>query len=179
VTGAWFAALVMLASCRPSPTPASDGRDSAAATVTAGADSIALERTQCFGTCPAYRVSITRDGLVSFVSRNPGEALTASARVSPADFARLVADAGPAGLGTLPGEIRQDSTLCPISRTDAPTVVTTLHANGVATRVARYTGCVERVGGPVPPALERLRVFEDRVDSVAGSARWVRPATRR
>jgi hypothetical protein len=157
------------------------GQPAARTPAAADADSLVLERTQCFGTCPAYRVSVTRAGLVSFRSRNPGDSTSATARVSITEFTQLVAEADRAGLRTLPREIRADSALCPLARTDAPTVSTSLFAGDRVTRVERYTGCARSADVPqaLPPALERLRQFEDRVDSVAGSARWVRPATRR
>jgi len=160
---------------RPAARPAADSTESAAR----NADSLVLERTQCYGTCPAYRLSITRDGLASFRSRNPGDSLQATARVSADAFAQLVAAADRAGLRTLPAEIRADSVLCPRARTDAPTVSTTLFAGAQATRVARYTGCAQLQSEEPAAALVRLRDFEDRIDSVAGSSRWVRPATRR
>ena len=36
-------------------------------------DSVVLERTRCLGSCPAYRLRVSRTGEVLFVSRNPGE----------------------------------------------------------------------------------------------------------
>src|SRR5207249_8238882 len=37
------------------------------------ADSVVLERTPCYGTCPAYRLSVSRSGMIHFESRNRGE----------------------------------------------------------------------------------------------------------
>ena len=56
--------------------------------------------------------------------------------------------------------------------------ITTLFAAGRATRVERYAGCIPPGSAePIAP-LARLRDYENRIDSVAGSARWVRPVGR-
>ena len=174
-TGVVCGLILLATSCRSS-VPASDAPASVS---TSDADSVVLERTMCFGTCPAYRLSVTRDGVVSFRSRNPGDTTAATARVSPDAFTRLAAEAEPAGLFALPAKILGDSVLCSRARTDAPTVTTTLFAAGRVVSVARYAGCARPdAESPAAPLL-RLRDYENRIDSVAGSARWVRPASRR
>jgi hypothetical protein len=92
---------------------------------------------------------------------------------------RLAAAAEGAGLYTLPAVVMRDSTLCSRVRTDAPTVITTSYAGARVTRVERYTGCASSTGEGVPAPLAALARYEDMIDSVAGSSRWVRPATRR
>src|SRR5437764_7008112 len=57
--------LLLGAACMPKLAVAQSGA--------AGLDSVVLERTSCFGTCPAYRLSIARSGHVSFQSRNRGD----------------------------------------------------------------------------------------------------------
>jgi hypothetical protein len=159
--------------CRPASQD--DGSADAAPVV----DSLVLERTRCFGACPAYRLSIARSGRVAFTLRNPGDSLHVVDSIPPAAFARLAAGAEGAGLYALPPVVLGDSALCPRARTDAPTVITTSYAGARVTRVDRYTGCAARDREGTPGRLAALARYEDEIDSVAGSSRWVRPATRR
>ena len=132
----------------------------------ARADSIVLERTRCFGTCPAYRLSLARAGTVRFTSRWPADTPPGQGTVTAAAFDELVAQAGRIGFWQLPDRI-QGSPLCRMMVTDLPTATVTLFARGRSKVVEDYHGCT---GGP----LDELRRFEQRIDSVAGSRRWVR-----
>lgn len=136
------------------------------------ADSLALERTRCFGVCPAYRVSLDAAGVVRFVSSNPGDSTRATDTLSPAAMTFLVAESRRAGLRTLPPEIAKDTTLCPRRATDHPSATVTLFLRDTVVRVVDYHGC----RGDADGKLARLRALEARIDSVTGSARWVRPA---
>src|SRR5712671_6957629 len=63
-----LAALLLLACAVPSGK--TDARQSTAGSV---ADSIVLERSACYGTCPAYRLRLSNTGEIRFESRNPGD----------------------------------------------------------------------------------------------------------
>ena len=154
-----------LAACDPMPAPAP---------TTAGAESITLERTRCFGSCPAYRLSVARDGAVRFQSLNPGDSTVAADRIAPAAFDALAREAERIGFRSLPDVIRDDDELCGPMATDLPGAKVTIQGPGGSKTVDDYHGCHGR-----SERLVQLRRFESRIDSVAGSARWVRPATRR
>ena len=145
----------------------------------ATADSIVLERTRCYGTCPAYRLSVAAAGQVAFTSRNPGdEGRSARDSTTPGAFAGLVREAREIGFFALPDTIAADRTLCPAESTDSPTATVTVFARAGTKQVVDYRGCG---GGADPEARRRvaaLRALEARIDSVAGSSRWVRPARR-
>jgi len=145
------------------------------------ADSIVLERSMCFGTCPAYRLRLSDAGEIRFDSRNPGEeGRTAVDTVTATLLSTLVSRARSIGFFDLPPKILGDSVLCPIAHTDAPTVVVTIFTKDKTTRVQDYLGgCVDKVEHKTPPPLERLHAFESEIDSVLRSSRWVRPASRR
>lgn len=132
----------------------------------ARADSVVLERTRCYGTCPAYRLSLARTGVVRFTSRWPADTPPGEGTVTVGAFDELVADAGRIGFWQLPDRI-QGSSLCQVMMTDLPTATVTVFARGRSKAVEDYHGCH---GGP----LEDLRRFEQRIDSVAGSRRWIR-----
>ena len=170
-----FALLVALSSAAGATSAAAQS-----AKPTTGADSIVLERTLCYGTCPAYRLSITRNGYVSFESRNPDDAGRAAKDNVPGQpLALLVAGADALGFSALPDTIAASSALCPDWATDHPTVIVTLFRGFLRKRVVDYHGCFLRSDHTPVSVVGRLREFEVRIDSVARSARWVRPANGR
>jgi len=141
------------------------------------ADSIVLERTLCYGSCPAYRVSISRVGEVRFESRRPGDSgRTASDRIAAERVRSLTAQAVALGFFQLPDSIRSDKRLCPDMATDHPTVITIVALAGVVHRVVDYRGCFARSDHSVVDSVAKLRAYEAAIDSAAGSARWVRPS---
>ena len=144
------------------------------------ADSLVLERTLCYGTCPAYRLSITAAGRVFFVSRNPGDSSrTAADTVSPAVLRDLVARATVIGFDELPDRIDGSRTLCQDVATDHPTATLTIFRGSAQKRVVDYLGCYARSDHSVVSIVGSLRAFESAVDSAVGSARWVRLARER
>lgn len=173
VIAALAAAGMGLAACvRPPAAAPAGGPAAETASPAARADSIVLERTRCYGFCPAYRLVLARTGEVRFRSIWPESTPPGAGTVSAGDFAALVEEAGRIGFWSLPGQI-QGSALCPNAYTDAPGATVTISAPGRTKSVTDYLGCREGA------ALEPLRAFEARIDSVAGSRRWiVTPTTR-
>jgi hypothetical protein len=143
-------------------------------------DSIVLERSICYGTCPAYRLRLSRAGEIRFESRNPGdEGRSAVDTVPRATLDSLVSRGRSIGFFELPPEISADSLLCRDRATDHETVVVTVFTKDKASRVEDYHGCFETVEHGILPPVARLRAFENEVDSVLRSSRWVRPANTR
>jgi len=151
------AALLALAACtRPAARPGGSAQ--------VRADSIVLERTRCYGTCPAYRLSLTRTGQVRFVSVWPEDTPPGAGTIAPADFAALVDEAARIGFWELPARI-EGSRFCPTYATDLPTATVTIHAGARTRSVIDYRGCT---------GVPELRALESRIASVAGSRRWIR-----
>ena len=143
------------------------------------ADSLVLERSLCFGTCPAYRLRIRGDGAVTFVSRNPGDTVGMKTdSIAPSDVAWLLGEAERLGFYALPATIAKDSTLCPLRATDHPTATVTISLGDSAHSVVDYHGCYASHDLDVVPRVKQLRRFEIEIDSVARSGRWARPASR-
>jgi hypothetical protein len=135
-------------------------------------DSIALERTACLGTCPAYRVSITRAGDVHFVSRNYGEpAWGGEGHVDSSGFRDLMVTALFGRFTALPDTIETERKYCPTRPTDQPRAIVTIYYRDATKTVVDYQGCM---WAPV-----MLRRFEEAIDKTAGSAQWSRPNTAR
>ena len=158
----------------------SDGPGARRGAVPPPADSIVLERSICFGTCPAYRLRLSDRGEIRFESRNPGEqGRRAADTVAVATLPALISRARSIGFFDLPSRIADDSVLCHNRATDHPTVVVTVFAKTQTKRVEDYHGCFETVEHEILPAIARLRSFEVEIDSALRSSRWVKPASRR
>ena len=135
-------------------------------------DSIVLERTACYGVCPAYRLRLSNAGEIRFESRNPGDPGKSALDTVPAGLLlRLITRANAIGFFELPSKISADVGLCGPAATDHSTVAVTVFSRKGAKRVEDYLGCHgsgARLAG--------LRSFEAEIDSVLRSSRWVRPA---
>lgn len=129
-------------------------------------DSVVLERTRCFGPCPAYRLVIDGQNVTHFIS------------LGPVDSGRT--DSGPATLfalqkiyqlmlfsyfRSLPDTI-QSSPLCGPRASDYPTATTGIYGHAIQKRVVHYEGCRWSPG--------ILTDLESAIDSLANSSRWVR-----
>jgi hypothetical protein len=121
---------------------------------------ITLERTVCFGFCPAYTVSIGNDGTVVYRGERfvnvEGEQ---RAQIAPADVERLIARFDEIGFDNLRDEYRAQVT-------DLPTYTITLTRNGRTKRVVDYGGL--SAGMP-----QSVRQLQDEIDRVANTSRWV------
>lgn len=143
-------------------------------------DSIALERSGCYGTCPAYRLTLNRSGAIRFLSRNNGDTNRVERdSIRPRNVAALLWAADSLGFFRLPPIIAKSPELCPDRATDHATVTLGLFGSGRVEQIVDYQGCFLRSDHSTAAHLQDLRRFERLVDSVAGSSRWVRPNPRR
>ena len=137
-------------------------------------DSIVLMRTPCFGPCPIYRLRLGSTGQVTF---DDGRAIRDS--VPPSVMDSLVAHARALGLRSLPDTIDRGSPHCRDYATDHPGIRLSFY--GVEPRhMHYYTGCY--TGGGVHAgsgAMQAVKRFAARMDTLAGATRWIRPSWRR
>ena len=137
-------------------------------------DSVVLERTACYGTCPAYRLSLRRTGEVHFQSRNNGERFDTTDHVAPATLDSLFRRASQDGFFALPDSINRGSPMCWDFATDHPALTLTFH--GPSTKqVFYYTGCYLRSDHTVAGPLEALARLASALDSATGARRWIHP----
>lgn len=122
---------------------------------------ITLQRSGCFGWCPAYSVEIQGDGTVTYNGlRFVDVEGVHSFQVPASQVAALVAEIERKDLWSMDERYR-----API--TDNPTYVLTLRL-GVQTRqIEDYVGST--VGMP-----RAIREFQERVDQVGSTAKWTR-----
>ncbi|HQU90904.1 MAG TPA: DUF6438 domain-containing protein [Pyrinomonadaceae bacterium] len=138
---------------------------------------VRLERTMCFGWCPAYSLTITADGTVTFApsgnfvhrgdGSTPSQPMTGKitthqlgvmlSGIERVNFFSLHRGYGRAGKKT---------SECPQYWTDNPSVIITIELKGKRKTVSHYLGCSGTA------ILEDLRKFEEEVDEVANTNRW-------
>ena len=127
-------------------------------------DSITLERTSCYGTCPIYTVTVRRDGTVTYDGKQ-FVAVTGhhSSKISSEQFQQLVHEIQRIGFFSLQDEYtfkeNPDGSIEAV--TDLPTTITTVRAGKLRKRIKNY------YGGP-----ESLAEFEKLIDKIAGSSAW-------
>ena len=166
--------LVTLLACAPQASKSDS--DQAAPSL----DSLVLERSECFGTCPSYRLRISSAEQVRFESHNRGDSANiVTDTAPPGTYEHLITRARAIGFYDLPPDIIKDSVFCRLAMTDAPTAVTTIFTNRAIKRVSDYRGCLGTTDRKVLPPIENLRAFENEIDSVLKSSRWIRPNPRR
>jgi biotin carboxylase len=156
-------ALVVLAGCVHAPRPNAATGASAVGTEPV----VTLERTVCYGTCPAYTVAAYADGRVVFDGRDHVARVGVAERhVDPAVVAALVARAEAAGHAGFTEALAEPNVMC---ATDNPAAITTVRTAARTTHVAHDLGCRGFAGEAA------LRAFEDEVDRALGTAEWVGP----
>ena len=158
--------VVALLACHgsaPAPAPAP------AEAVVAASDTVpavTLERTPCFGRCPVYRVTVARSGLVRWEGRRfVADSGLDSVTISAGAVDSLLAELARGGYYGFEGRYMSGAPACGLYATDLPTVVSSATDGRQSQRVEHDHGCTA-----APRALAAL---EQRIDSVAGTARWI------
>ena len=129
---------------------------------------IELERTACLGSCPVYSVALKGDGTVRYEGeRFVKQSGAASAKVSPSAVRGIVDAAEAAGFFGLPTRYAYGEPTCPLYTADSPRTFITVTAGDRTRRIEHDYGCENG-----PKALVALAA---RIDSVAGTARWIGP----
>ena len=128
------------------------------------ADSVALERTPCFGVCPAYRVVLARTGRIRFERRNRhATPLTSRDSVPPEDVSAVLTRMVLIGFTKLPDSITHGSAACGPWMTDHPSVTIAVYVPRVVKVVTDDYGCAWSPQG--------LRSLQEEIDRLAGLKR--------
>jgi hypothetical protein len=126
----------------------------------AGPVEITLTRTVCFGFCPAYTVSITGDGQVTYTGRSFVNVVGEQhATIAPEAVRGLLRRFDAVHFEALNDAYRANVT-------DLPTMTVSLTRNGHRKVVVDYGGL--SAGMP-----EAVRDLQAEIDRVAGTSRWV------
>jgi acetamidase/formamidase len=132
-------------------------------------DSVTLERTACFGTCPIYKVTIASDGTVNFEGRRFVKTVGAArGQITPQAFRKLIEEFRTINYFSLPDRYTPGTPDCPRMVTDMPSANTSLRLDGKTKSVAHYHGCGDS------GALAALTALEHKLDEVAGTEKWIK-----
>ena len=117
---------------------------------------ITIERTICYGFCPAYSVSIKEDGTVTYTgTQHVKTAGTHTWKIDPAAVRALAKEMQDAGYFEMKDEYRA-------MVSDNPTTYTSLTIGGRTKKIQDY------VAGPA-----RLKQLENKIDEVSGVKKYI------
>jgi hypothetical protein len=130
---------------------------------------ITLERTECFGTCPSYKLKITADGVVVFEGRRfvKQEGVTIKSAISQEQLKQLIAEFDRVKFFSLEDNYTNDRRVCAEEWTCSPSAITSIRISGKSKTIDHYHGCR---GPKVPQSLAEL---EDKIDRIVNTAQWV------
>jgi hypothetical protein len=127
---------------------------------------LTLERTECFGTCPAYKVTVTSGGLVTFTGTNHTFRKEASSQLSSVDLLALRGVIASVKTRSATGRLGVKQP-CERYVTDNAGLNIQVDANGQITAWNVYHGCEDS---------EYLRLVEwvaGSIDTLTGTAPWI------
>jgi hypothetical protein len=129
---------------------------------------VRLVRTQCYGTCPAYELTVGADGSVIFKGNAHTLEKEGTWKIDETTIQRLINEFKNADYFDYENEYSFDN--CPSTATDMATVTTSIRLNGKTKKVSHYLGCSNADHKPFPPGLREL---ENEIDAITGSRRWI------
>ncbi len=128
---------------------------------------ISLQRGNCEGGCPVYRVLIFANGDVIWQGRGrvarPGVALSA---VEPDQIRALIRDFESIDYFHLDDIYGFRGKGCRSTTPGMPMAITSLSMGGASRTLSHFNGCV----GEMP---DRLTALENTIDKVVNTARWI------
>lgn len=133
---------------------------------------IELERTQCLGTCPVYKVKLMHDGTVLYKGTEYVKSLgVIRDRIVSSVIDQLMVAFATYGFSSLRNSYRTEKDGC-ITMSDAPTVYVSVYRNNRKKTVAHYLGCSGRTR-KIVLELERLAKLETRIEELVNTERWI------
>ena len=129
---------------------------------------ITLERTTCFGSCPAYKLTIFDDGKVLFEGKEfVKQKGKAEGQITKDELERLVREFNKINYMKLEDEYGIGDR-CPDLWTDYPSAITSFSTNGTTKTINHYLGCRGL------SILDQLTPLENKIDEVANTKRWIK-----
>lgn len=129
---------------------------------------IVLEREVCYGTCPAYKLTIFADGTGEFEGRHfVKKKGTIKFSLSQEKLKQLVAEFEKAKYFDLKNRYVDEADGCAEVGTDNPTVTTSLKLRGNTKSIKHYHGC----RGPLVP--DQITQLENKIDEIVNTHQWL------
>lgn len=124
---------------------------------------VKMERTICYGFCPAYELIIQENGKVTFIGKSHvAHEGRAEGEISDEDLTHLIEAVQKSHFMEMPS-----SPECESRMTDHPSVFLTIQIDGKRHSINHYHGCK---GFEYE---EELYDLEEKIDSLAGVDKWV------
>jgi len=131
---------------------------------------IRLEQTDCFFTCPAYVVTISADGLVTFEGKANVKVLgKAQSRISVEKVQALVAAFLKVKFFSLRDHYNSAEDGCQISDGDTSSSIISIVIGGRSKSVSHYHGCFPKK----KHLLDGLISLEEQIDDVVNTDQWI------
>ncbi|MBF0478744.1 MAG: hypothetical protein HQL26_04615 [Candidatus Omnitrophica bacterium] len=125
---------------------------------------IILERRGCFGTCPAYKLTIYPDGKINFLGKEYVKAMGPHVkRISSDKLALIWRELENTKFFDLDGKYDCEDV------TDQATTITTVIKDGSIKQIVHYQGCMSAN----KKELSALTKLEDKIDKLAGIDDWL------
>jgi hypothetical protein len=125
---------------------------------------IRFQRTECYGSCPAYKVTIFGDGRVEYVGeKNVKVQGKKNGRIGEGDLRSLLAAFSKADFFSLGENLGESKCSCALW-TDFPTTLTEITIGSSTHRLEHYAGC--------GCASKELFALEDEIDKAAKVQIW-------
>jgi hypothetical protein len=121
-----------------------------------------LQRTGCYGTCPAYEIQIFRSGRIDWLGKHYVKTVgSKTAHLTPAQLKAVQEAFATAHFMTLTGNFDCQE------MTDHPSATLSFNDNGVAKTIVHYHGCRST------PGVDVLSKLENQIDAIVRSAQWI------
>ena len=137
----------------------------------ASATMVSMERTTCFGMCPAYRVTLTTDGHVTFDGIAHVQTMgPVAAQATPARIKAVRAALNEADLRGLGDHYTTHEDGCSPLMMDMNGVKITINDARGSKTVDFYYGCRGAIANQVRPRIDKLA---STIDQQLDTARWI------
>ena len=121
-------------------------------------------RTQCYGTCPAYKLAINGDGRIEYEGvENVKVKDQRTGKIAESDLRAIMAAFSKAKFYSIGKDVSESNCTCNLC-TDFPNVITEISIGGVSHRVDHYHGCA--------CASKELFNLETEIDRIAKTEQW-------
>jgi Domain of unknown function (DUF6438) len=132
--------------------------------------SVTLERSTCFGNCPAYRVTVAADGQVAFTGQAHVQTMQATGHATPAQLAAIHDALARANFDAMRASYAGRDDGCDMIMSDQPGIRITVDSSSGDRSVDFYLGCTGPLADAVRPRIEHLA---NSIDQQLDTRRWV------
>lgn len=129
---------------------------------------ITLNRGACYGTCPAYNLTVSADGSVEFEGFDHTKIKgKAKDTISEDKVKALVAEINKSDFFALSDSLDEKSNNCASISTDNPTAKISVRLKDKERTISHYIAC------PQNSDAKKLEALENKIDEIVETKRWI------